>query len=1287
MYTMKKLALIIVLSFSALVSFSANAQNESIARRWNNVILEAIRNDFARPTVHARNLYHHSIICYDAWAAYNPSQTPYFLGQTLNGYTCNYTDIPLPNNIHQARIIAISYASYRLLENRYSNSPDYTATLLIANNLMNDLGLDPSFSSTDYTNDGAAALGNYLAEQIQLYGLTDGSNEVNGYENLYYNQLNPPLEMAQSGNPDIQDPNHWQPLALEVLIDQSGNLITSTQPHLSPEWGDVHPFSLDPSMATPLTRDGMTFNVYFDSLKPAYLVPGDSSEWDSFYKWNHTLVSVWQSHLDPLDSVMWDISPASIGNNLWYPTDSSQYAAFYDLTNGGDPGVGHAINPATGAPYTPQIVPRADYARVLAEFWADGIDSETPPGHWFEIYHYVTDQPSFERKWKGVGPILDPLEYDVKAHLALGGTMHDAAICAWSLKGYYDYLRPVSAIRFMADQGQSSDTSELNYHPDGIPLLPGYVEVVQVGDTLAGQWNEHVGKIKLFTWRGHEYITNPLVDIAGVGWILAENWWPYQRPTFVTPPFAGFVSGHSTFSRAAAHTMEFMTGSPFFPGGMGEFIAPMDEFLQFEEGPSDTIRLQWATYMDASDQCSLSRIWGGIHPPIDDIPGRMVGDVVGPMASQHADSLFSQFQAGLIASSCSDTLLNITDIGGQFNVNFEFNAAMDTSVITNFNWITPGLNTAVGIQQMTWLDSFNLQVTVNVLVSSASLLETKFELTNLSTGSGIALPSYSFIDHFIVDTKRPEVLSVSPDLLFVSDNSVPSGFNLTVVFDEPCDTSSNPTTTFQATNYLNPTLVENNLTSAWVNDTTYLLSFTASDFNESVDSIDVIISGVSDIHENTMDVLTTNALFEIDTENPLLLSIVPSDTLINQSSLLNPQTMVALTFNEDMDTTLFPIVTFLSQGTTYPSLQQNSTLTNWMDAQTLNVTFTIFGGSNDLIALDILIQNAFDEKQNVLTDSIQSSIVWSDMKSPEIQSVTPNNSFVNDSLVGTSSYYADVYFNEPMDTSVMPLLMHQAAQNTSGSIQYNLPQSAYLDSLTFRAYFQVFDENIEISPIHLEVSFAKDASGNPMTTFTENNFVSLDTKNPQAIGLYANTSIVNQWGQNWEVLTIYDEPMRQSEIPLVQLSTIPVNFPEISSGWLSATNYGFDHQLVGIPSQNHFVDIEVTGAKDLAGNSQLDLLELNFLQLQPLLGLEESEDAQEALLYPNPASEGAVLVIQGLEVQKDKMEVTCLNALGQELAPISMSRNGNRYISESIPLSSGWYILKLGPKQFKLVVR
>ena len=49
-------------------------------------------------------------------------------------------------------------------------------------------------------------------------------------------------------------------------------------------------------------------------------------------------------------------------------------------------------------------------------------------------------------------------------------------------------------------------------------------------------------------------------------WILAENWMPYQLISFVTPPFAGYVSGHSTYSRSAAEVLTLLTGTPYFPG-------------------------------------------------------------------------------------------------------------------------------------------------------------------------------------------------------------------------------------------------------------------------------------------------------------------------------------------------------------------------------------------------------------------------------------------------------------------------------------------------------------------------------------------------------------------------------------------------------------------------------------------------------------------------------------------------------------------------------------------------
>jgi hypothetical protein len=62
---------------------------------------------------------------------------------------------------------------------------------------------------------------------------------------------------------------------------------------------------------------------------------------------------------------------------------------------------------------------------------------------------------------------------------------------------------------------------------------------------------------------------------------------------------------------------------------MSAFEISANKFLVFEDGPTVDMTLQWATYRDASDQCSLSRIWGGIHPPADDIPGRLIGIKIG----------------------------------------------------------------------------------------------------------------------------------------------------------------------------------------------------------------------------------------------------------------------------------------------------------------------------------------------------------------------------------------------------------------------------------------------------------------------------------------------------------------------------------------------------------------------------------------------------------------------------------------------------------------------------------
>ena len=181
-------------------------------------------------------------------------------------------------------------------------------------------------------------------------------------------------------------------------------------------------------------------------------------------------------------------------------------------------------------------------------------------------------------------------------------------------------------IRYMGGLGQSSDPNGPSYNSEGLPLVAGLVEVVTKETTAPGQRHAalagHEGQIAVKSWLGNP--KDPATQTGGVGWILAANWVPYQASTFVTPAFAAYFSGHSTFSRAAAEVVTAFTGSPFFPGGLAQYTVKQGS-LKFEAGPTADVTLQWATYYDAADQAGLSRLYGGIHISADDLYGRLAG--------------------------------------------------------------------------------------------------------------------------------------------------------------------------------------------------------------------------------------------------------------------------------------------------------------------------------------------------------------------------------------------------------------------------------------------------------------------------------------------------------------------------------------------------------------------------------------------------------------------------------------------------------------------------------------
>jgi hypothetical protein len=561
-------------------------QGKSVARVWDEALLDAIRRDVPAPTVHARNLFHTSAAMWDAWAAYDPQADGYFVHEKLQA-----------DDVRAARETAISYAAYRILLWRYSRAAGLQETFDELVDTMRSLCYRIDYVSTE--GDSPAALGNRIAAAAIAYGARDGSLEDQRYVDTDYRPVNAPLVVAEPGAP-MTDPNRWQPLALAQIVAQNGLPIPgNVQRFVGPHWGHVKGFALPPA------ADGTPI----DPGPPPRL-----GETDAAFERAAVEVIRDSSYLDPSDGVQIDIGPGALGGN----------------TLGTNDGDGHDLNPATGEPYEPDMVLRGDYARALAQFWADGPASETPPGHWNTVANDVSDTPGFRFRIGGTGPEVDRLEWDVKLYFALNGAVHDAAVAAWGLKGSYDSVRPISMIRYMAGLGQSSDPDAPSYDPQGLPLVPGLVEVVTERSSAPGAEHAHLaghdGEIAIRAWRGNP--EDPATDTAGVGWILATEWVPFQLWTFVTPAFAGYVSGHSTFSRAAAEVLTAFTGTPYFPGGLFEATVPA-ESLQVELGPSRDVVLEWATYYDAADQAGVSRLYGGIHIAADDFGGRRIGSECG----------------------------------------------------------------------------------------------------------------------------------------------------------------------------------------------------------------------------------------------------------------------------------------------------------------------------------------------------------------------------------------------------------------------------------------------------------------------------------------------------------------------------------------------------------------------------------------------------------------------------------------------------------------------------------
>lgn len=197
-----------------------------------------------------------------------------------------------------------------------------------------------------------------------------------------------------------------------------------------------------------------------------------------------------------------------------------------------------------------------DREKVIAEYWADGPATVTPPGHWNVIAQSIARRDN------------QSLDQAVVMFFVLGNALMDAGIAAWDTKRCSDSIRPITVIR-------------------------GFM-----------------GNRKIVAWAGPG---------LGVKVIDCKEF----RSYLPTPPFPGYVSGHSAFSAAAAEILKRFTGSDHY--GQSFTAEPGSSIIERGLTPRVPVTLSWTTFTDAADQAGMSRRYGGIHFESDDVEGRALG--------------------------------------------------------------------------------------------------------------------------------------------------------------------------------------------------------------------------------------------------------------------------------------------------------------------------------------------------------------------------------------------------------------------------------------------------------------------------------------------------------------------------------------------------------------------------------------------------------------------------------------------------------------------------------------
>ncbi len=579
----------------------------------------------------------------------------------------------------------------------------------------------------------------------------------------------------------------------------------------------------------------------------------------------------------------------------------------------------------------------------------------------------------------------------------------------------------------------------------------------------------------------------------------------------------------------------------------------------------------------------------------------------GPLLSvEHLEARHMLTTPTVVSVTPSDTLITDGDVGASsFSIAVEFNEAMTADGTSDPTLVfDPNVASTLSFASDSWSpDMLTYTAVFNVADAGVDIPGVDVNVSGGRDAAGdLQAPSDAF-DIFDINTQA-DVLSIAVNDTLITDADVGAGsFTVTVEYDEAMvsDGSQNPTLAFIPN-------VSSTLTFAsgsWsAGDTTYTATYNVADASVEVDNIDIEVSGGQDLGGNAPAGATEVDAFSIDTENPTVFSVTPSDLVVSDATVGNNAFSIDVVFSEDMTTDGSADPTLAFNPAVASTLTLDAAASSWLNATTYRAVYDVADAGVAVTGVDVDVSGARDAVGNLQTVSANADVFDIDTDNPNALSITPSDTVVTDADVG-SPFTVVVVYDEAMtsDGSANPTISFDpavASTLTFVSGAWSAGDTAYT------ATYGVADAGVTVNGIDITASGAQDVAGNLQANRTEVDQFIIDTENPTVLSVTPSDLLISDVdvANPFTIAVLFSEPMTDdgSADPTLTFAPDVASTLSLASGSWSADGRTFTatYDVSDANVEVFDIGVMVAGGLDANGNLQVPANFANVFEIDTL---------------------------------------------------------------------------------------